>query len=104
MGDGTLVAGSPIQIRLSNCVPFSVAYLFIGVAPAFLPFLGGTLVPMPTIIFSGLPVGGGGEFVLPALWPPGLPAGTAIWFQAWIPDAFAPAGVAGSDGVSTDTP
>ena len=105
MGDGTLVAGLPIQIRISNCVPFSVANLIIGVGPALLfPFLGGTLVPPPTFIIPGLFVGGAGEVVLPAVWPPGIPAGTGILMQAWIPDVLGPAGFAASNAIRTDPP
>lgn len=105
MGDGQLVAGTPVEIRISNCVPFSFATLIFGLGPpALAPFLGGVLVPPPTFLFPGLPTGFAGEMVLPAIWPPGIPAGTPLFFQAWIPDPLGPAGFAATDAIYTDPP
>jgi len=61
-------------------------------------------VPAPNLLITGLVVPPSGEVVLGAAWPFGVPAGTAIFMQAWIPDALGPSGFAASNGVSTDTP
>jgi hypothetical protein len=77
-----------------------------GLAPAALPFKGGTLlvslgppgglIPM---VFPGVGAGGGGlvlSFTLPD--DPGL-AGVSVWLQVLAKDAGAPKGVSLSNGL-----
>ncbi len=104
MGDGTLVGGLPIELRVSNVTPGAAPILVVGAGPLFLPLRGGILVPLPNLLVGGLVAGAGGEAVLGAVWPFGMLPGTAIYMQAWLPDALGPVGFAASNGISTDTP
>jgi hypothetical protein len=36
---------------------------------------------------------------LPFVWPAGVPAGTALYFQIWVSDPSAPAGLSASNGL-----
>jgi hypothetical protein len=103
MGDGTLVAGSPVELRFTNLVPGSLVTLFVG-GPLFLPFAGGTLVPAAMIVIGGLPVNPAGQVNLAGVWPPGLPADTLLYMQGWVPDPGSPSGLAATNGVRMWTP
>ena len=98
-GTGTLMPGTPFGITLSNALPSSQAFLFIGLSQANLPFRGGTLVPTPDFFVPGLPVNGAGQLVIGANWP-GLPSGTAVYFQYWVVDPVGPFGASASNGLS----
>ncbi|HVQ25415.1 MAG TPA: hypothetical protein VMV01_09555, partial [Planctomycetota bacterium] len=80
------------------------AGLVVGFAEAQVPFKGGTLVPMPQILLLGLPTNADGELVLSATWPTSLPPGFSIWWQYWIVDATAVAGLSASNAVKGTTP
>ncbi len=75
-------------------------------AAAGLATHGGLLVPSP------VPPGGqftlftqaSGGFTLPGPWPAGVPAGVTLYFQAWVVDPPAIAGVSASNGLSATTP
>ena len=51
-----------------------------------------------------LPTDAVGGFSLDHAWPPGLPAGLALYFQAWPLDATAPEGVSASNALLAVTP
>ena len=62
-----------------------------------------TLVPDLDLI-AVLPTDAVGGFSLDHAWPPGLPAGLALYFQAWPLDATAPEGVSASNALLAVTP
>lgn len=97
-GSGPLEVGSSNTLELSAAAPNAVAMLFVGLAEVDLPLFNGILVPSPQIALP-LPVDALGALNLPFIWPPGLPAGSAIYFQYWIPDSAAVLGVAASNGL-----
>lgn len=104
VGDGTLVAGAPTTIALANAPPFSNTALVIGAAPLFAPFFAGTLYPVPHVVIPGLPANSYGHWQLTAPWPVGVPTGTQFYFQAIVPDATAPFGIALTRGLRATAP
>jgi len=105
-GEGTLVAGSPGSIELTNAMPSSPAYLFVSLGVgAGVPFKGGILVPVPELLFLPLATSAGGTLNLNwAAWPAGVPANTVLGFQYAIQDPGAPVGVALSNALKAVTP
>ena len=105
-GEGTLVAGSPGSLELTNAMPSSPSYLFISIGiGAGVPFKGGTLMPIPELLFLPLMSDAGGNLNLAwASWPAGVPSGTVLGFQYAIQDVGAPVGVALSNALKAVTP
>jgi len=99
-GTGTLQAGTPLSLDLTNAFPFATANLFIGLTNIGSPFKGGVLVPSPDFLIPGLPIDGAGALSLASTWPAGVPAGTPFYFQHWISGDPGPAnGFAASNGL-----
>ncbi len=103
-GAGTLTDGAPTVLSLAAGRPGAAAHLVAGFAGLGAPFKGGTLVPQPAIIASGLVLDGAGELQLGFAWPAGLPDDFELWLQAWLQDAAGPAGYAASNGLVAITP
>ncbi|QDU66350.1 hypothetical protein [Engelhardtia mirabilis] len=104
VGTGLLQGGDPLSVTLSSARPNAPSFLVMGFQLLDLPLFGGTLVPAPDIILGPLPTSGTGDWVLPATWPAGLPELLSVWFQAWIVDPMATAGLAASNGLRAVTP
>lgn len=104
-GTGTLVAGQPVTLALSNAAPSALAMLFTSFASTPAPFKGGTLVPLPVALMLPLATGPGGALNLgvPA-WPAGVPSGLSLYFQYAIQDAGGAFGVALSNALQGDVP
>ncbi len=102
-GTGTLAVGTPVSFTLEHALPASTTSLVVGLAAAYVPFKGGTLVPNPDVLVLGLPTGSG-TLVLPGTWPSGLPSGLQLYFQHWIVDPAGPKGLAASNGLRGTTP
>ncbi|MFG0315872.1 MAG: hypothetical protein ACF8XB_01265 [Planctomycetota bacterium JB042] len=102
VGQGELKAGTQIVLTLANAATNSTSGLFIGATNAGLPFFGGTLVPSPDVLLL-VPTGPTGGFLLPGLFPAGLPAGIPLHFQVWVLDPTAPQGHAASNAVTATT-
>ncbi len=102
-GLGPLTAGSAISLTLANAKPASSWWLVIGFAQINAPFKGGVLVPSANLLIGPLPTLGG-SLPLVDTWPPGLPSGLALYFQAWISDAAGPKNFAASNGVKALVP
>ncbi len=64
----------------------------------------GILVPTPDVVVSGLLLNGNGALTLRLPFPAGVPSGTALWFQYWIPDLGATFGVVASAGLRGRSP
>ena len=103
VGTGTLFAGTPVTLTLSNALPSSQAFLFIGLSQVNLPFKGGTLVPSPDFLVPGLPINVSGELLIATNWP-AVASGTAIYFQYWVIDSGGPNGASASNGLVGTTP
>lgn len=99
---GTLAAGAPTKLTISNAAPASSSFLIIGLSAIQFPTLGGVLVPSPDVLV-GLPTGTGSlSFVIG--WPAGLPTGTQVYLQAWIQDPTGPFGATATNAVVGTTP
>jgi hypothetical protein len=103
-GSGPLVAGEGVTLALTNGKPLASAFLVVGFAPLNAAFKGGVLVPAVNLLLPGLPLNGAGALSLSANWPTGLPAASKVYFQMWMPDPAAVAGLAGSNGLRATTP
>ena len=103
-GTGTLVAGAPASLSLSNAAPSALARLFISLSSTPTPFKGGTLVPVPPLSTLTVVTNAAGAMPLSlAAWPPGA-SGASFWFQYAIQDAGAVKGVALSNALRADVP
>jgi hypothetical protein len=99
-GTGTLAANDPFSVSLTGGVPNGTAFLVVGFGLFSLPAKKTILVPTPDVILYDLPLDGTGSLSLPSHWPPGVPAGTRILLQAWVPDGGAVANVSASNGLA----
>jgi len=100
---GTLAAGSPLRLLLEDAPPSATASLVAGLALLGVPFKGGVLVPAPDLVVP-VPTNATGTAQVEGTWPAGVPGGTALLVQAWIPDAGGPAGFVASGAVQGTTP
>jgi len=101
---GTLLPGSTVTLTLTAAKPTSDAWLIIGRRRVCQPFKGGSLVPSSNLILGPFRTDLTGTLVLAGTWPGGVPPGTTLYYQHWIDDAVAPAGLAASNAVSGTTP
>ena len=103
-GTGNLDPGTPVFLELSQALPGASSVLVIGASAINAPLLGGLLVPSLDVVLVGLPVGPSGGFIFAGTWPGGVPSGTSIHFQSWIPDPVAPQGWSASRGLQATQP
>lgn len=103
-GSGNLCASTSVTLTLESARPNSTFALIFGAASAYVPLLGGTLVPVPSFVFPGLPTGPSGSLPLFGTWPVGVPSGLTIYFQAWVVDPGGVFGVAASNGLAATSP
>ncbi|MHC5210418.1 MAG: FG-GAP repeat domain-containing protein [Planctomycetota bacterium] len=103
-GSGPLTAGSANALQLDDALASSTTALVVGYSQIDAGFKGGVLVPAADLIIPGLPVGAGGSFTLPFVWPAGVPASVNVWFQHWITDGGGPSGFSASNGLKATTP
>jgi hypothetical protein len=97
-GTGPLSANTPVTLELTNTIPNAPTFLVLGQNAVNLPFMGGILVPNPTILVA-LQTSASGRLTLNATWPAGIPAGTTLCTQMWIQDPAATFGFAASNGL-----
>lgn len=103
-GAGPFTGGSTATLTLTQAAPSAAVALILGVQPANLPFLGGTLVPTPDLLLFGLGTDGAGTLVLAGPLPAAVPSGVTIFFQAWITDSAGPMGYSASNGLAGTLP
>jgi len=97
---GTPAAGEEITVYLANGEPSAAAQLVLGVQQLFASFKGGTLVPSVDVLVGPLVTDQDGGFQLVATWPSGVPAGTSVLLQLWLPATPSPGGWTASNGLS----
>ena len=100
------VAGSPVQLTLSNALGGASAYIFMGLGPgsASMPGTGCTLNVAPLLpITVILPMGGSGpgagSLVIGAVLPPNT-VGATVTLQFFVADPGVPHGFSNSNGVT----
>ncbi len=103
-GEGSLAAGSALELTLTDAANSAAVGLFVGFTQIDAPFKGGVLVPSPDILVTPLMTDATGELVLASTWPAGVPSGFEIYLQDWIVDAAGPNGFAASNGLLGTTP
>lgn len=103
-GSGSLVADESTLLQITHGKPGGSAWFIVGLTLLDAPFKGGVLKPSLDVVQPPLALDGSGALALVFPWAPGLPAGTAVHTQAWIPDAAGPAGFSSTQGLSLVTP
>jgi hypothetical protein len=103
-GLGTLQPLSPLALTLAYAKPGAPLTLVIGAAVLEAPFKGGTMVPFPQLLVSGLFADAAGKLSLSTTWPAGIPSGFLLATQCWIVDAAGPAGLSASNGLVLTAP
>ena len=96
---GALLGGHPFSLAISGAKPSGSATLVAGFSALNAAFKGGTLVPNPDVLVTGLPLDGAGALSLASAWPLGTPSGFSLWLQAWVADAAAVKGFAASNAL-----
>jgi hypothetical protein len=102
VGLGTLGAGSSNSLTLTDGLPHAPLQILVGLSAVYGPLKGGTLVPSPDFMISGLTTDASGSRVLPFEWSGTLPPGTGFFVQCWLVDAGGPAGFSASNGLQCD--
>jgi len=103
-GTGSLVAGSTGSVALTSSKPLSQALLLLSLSNTPTPFKGGTLIPVPVVVSINANTDTTGSFMVPFVWPFGVPSLTSLYFQYAIQDPAAPQGVALSNALEAITP
>jgi len=95
-GSGGEAAGQAIALVLREAGAIVPVTLVAGTSAALQPFKGGTLVPSPDLLVTGMLTDAGGSLHLQVSLPANLPPGLQLWVQLWVPDAGGPEGLAAS--------
>lgn len=103
VGEGSLIAGTPMNHFLANGLPGATAALFVGLSRIDATFKQGVLVPSPDIVKLRT-LNGSGASSAPVVWPAGIPSGTELFVQYWVVDGSGPAGLVASNAVVGVTP
>ncbi|MEM7205514.1 MAG: S8 family serine peptidase [Planctomycetota bacterium] len=103
VGVGSLVGTETVQFSLDAARASAPFALVLGAAPLLLAYRGGLLVPSPDAAIPAATTAAG-TFQWTTPWVPGLPSGTALYLQAWVPDGLGPQGFAASNGLSATAP
>jgi hypothetical protein len=102
--NGSLLPSTPGSLHVDQAQPSALCTLILGLSPLSLPFKGGTMAPLPQWLFPFvLNAQGKLDLAWPS-WPPAVPAGTALWFQAWISDVDSVAGFTATNGLTATVP
>jgi hypothetical protein len=102
-GLGLLDGGTALSLHLAHALPGAPGVFVIGTQALMLPFAGGTLVPSLTALVPFV-TGGAGTASFTTAFPPGLPSGASLWFQAGLLDPAAAQGLAASNALEATTP
>ncbi len=101
---GTLAAGSPTDLVLTQAPPGALVLAWLSFAPTPFDALGGTVHAFPANVQRLFATNGAGQFAVSVPWPAGLPAGTDVHLQFIVQDGSVPDGLTLSNGVVQTTP
>lgn len=102
--NGSLLPLSDGSLHVDQALGNAACTLIIGLSELSLPFKGGTLVPNPLWLIS-LVLNAQGKLDLAwGSWPPAVPPGTSLWFQAWVKDVQSVAGFTATNGLTATVP
>ena len=102
-GAGTLLPSTPLTLSIADGDPFAPVLLVVGASALHVPFKGGLLMPKLDLLLP-LVLDGSGKLDVQTTWPAGIPSGTPLWLQAWIPDQDGIAGYVASATLSIVPP
>jgi hypothetical protein len=98
VGDGVILPGNTIVLRLDNAKATSTVALIVGLGTLNLPLKGGTIVPTLDLFLFGT-TNGNGKLNFAGPWPAIIPSGFIFYCQEWIIDTGGVAGFAASNGL-----
>lgn len=104
VADGYMFGGETIVLSVQGGIAHGTAHFIVGGAPAFVPLLGGTLVPFPAVVSPAVPLDVAGSVAVLGIWPENVPPATSIWVQAWLPDPGGAMGFAATNGLKLTAP
>jgi len=102
-GAGLLQGGTVATVTVSEALENAPGVHILGISQVNLPLLGGVLVPNPNVLVP-FATDGAGVASLSLPWPAGLPPGTQLFFQSWIVDPAATAGLSATNGIVATQP
>jgi hypothetical protein len=97
-GDGVILPGNTVILRLDNAKGSATVALIVGFGTLYLPLKGGTIVPTLDLFLFGT-TNGNGKLNFAGPWPAVIPSGFTFFCQEWIIDTGAVAGFAASNGL-----
>lgn len=103
-GTGCLEPGKTVTLSVTNALESTSFALITGLSQLNAPFLGGTLVPSPTLFLLGLSTNSQGDWTLASVVPSNAPSGVDLYLQAWIIDPVGPRGFAATNGITASAP
>ncbi len=101
-GGGTLTAGGPVSLALTDAPPSAPMLAWVSFAPTPFGALGGTVHAFPYASQLFLGADGAGDWGATTTWP-AVPVGTQVWFQFIVQDASVPDGLTLSNGLRATT-
>ena len=101
---GSLVAGTPFEIDLTNAAPSALMVVWLSFDSTPLSVLGGTLHANPVDVQFVRVSDSGGSLNEGGLWFAGVPAGTELTLQFLVQDLSVIQQITMSNGVTTTTP
>ncbi|QDU66997.1 hypothetical protein [Engelhardtia mirabilis] len=102
-GVGNLEAQSEVILRAAELPATAPTWLIVGASTLNLPIAGGTLVPNPDLVLSGLSTDSFGRLDYEVTWAPGVPAGASLFVQMWSLELVG-GGLAATNGLQGVTP
>lgn len=102
VGVGALAAGESGKLELTAAKPNASAVGVVGGSAIHAPFLAGTLVPAPDIVFFAA-TNGSGKLTLPFTLPATVPPAVTFYLQFWINDPAATLGTSASNALRGTT-
>jgi hypothetical protein len=103
-GAGTLTAGSPFSLSLTNAPPSSPGLFWLAFAGIPTPFFGGVVYAFPFNLQINIATNPTGAFTASSIWPSTIPSGTRATLQILIADPGLLGGIALSNGLALQTP
>jgi hypothetical protein len=104
VGSGSLVAGTPTSLTLTDAPANAALLAWVAFAPVPFAALGGTVHAHPYSSQLLLFANASGSFSASTAWPAGIPSGTGVTFQFLVEDASSIHAITLSNGLLGTTP